>query len=130
MSSLIFIGIHKGISAEAFRTTALPCSGEYSYLSTKREREEKERMNMKVVGKERVDYPSKKTGKQVTGISFNCVMDTTSDRFEGMRVDTVFVSSKSPMYDQCVGFPVGCEISVMYNRYGSVESVLLCDQKK
>lgn len=87
-------------------------------------------MNMKVVGKERVDYPSKKTGKQVTGISFNCVMDTNNERFEGMRVDTVFVSSKSPMYDQCAGFPVGCEISVMYNRFGSVESVLLCNEKK
>lgn len=87
-------------------------------------------MNMKVVGKERVDYPSKKTGKQVTGISFNCVMDTNDERFEGMRVDTVFVSTKSPMYDQCAAILVGSEISVMYNRYGSVESVLLCDQKK
>ncbi|MDE6913370.1 MAG: hypothetical protein K2P35_06710 [Lachnospiraceae bacterium] len=89
-------------------------------------------MNMKVVGKERVDYPSKKTGKQVTGISFNCVMDTNAndERFEGMRVDTVFVSTKSPMYDQCAAIPVGSDISVLYNRYGSVESVLLCDQKK
>lgn len=87
-------------------------------------------MNMKVVGKERVDYPSKKTGKQVTGISFNCVMDTNDQRFEGMRVDTVFVSSKSPMYEQCASIPVGSEISVMYNRYGSVESVLLCNEKK
>lgn len=87
-------------------------------------------MNMKVVGRERVNYPSKKTGKQVTGISFNCVMDVNDDRFEGKRVDTVFVSTKSPMYEQCAAIPVGSEISVMYNRYGSVESVLLCDQKK
>lgn len=87
-------------------------------------------MNMKVVGKERVDYPSKRTGKQVTGLSFHCVQDTNNDRFEGMRVDTVFVSTASPMYEQCAAFPVGCEISVMYNRYGSVESVLLCDSKK
>lgn len=87
-------------------------------------------MNMKVVGKEKVDYVSKKTGKPVVGISFHCVCDTNNELFEGMRVDTVFVSSKSPMYEQCLTFPVGCEISVMYNRYGSVESVLLCDQKK
>ena len=87
-------------------------------------------MNMKVVGKEKVDYPSKKTGQQVTGVSFHCVMNTTNPNIEGMRVDNIFVSSKSPMYEQCAAFPVGCEISVMYNSRGWVESVLLCDQKK
>ncbi len=88
-------------------------------------------MNMKVVGKERVDYLSKKTpGKQVTGVSFNCVMNTSNTRFEGMKVDTVFVSTQSPMYEQCAAIPVGSEISVFYNSRGWVESVLLCDQKK
>lgn len=90
----------------------------------------KERMNMIVVGKEKVDYPSKKTGKQVRGVSFNCVCDTHDERFEGQRVDTVFISMASPMYDQCAAFPVGSEISVMYNRYGSVESVVLCEPRK
>lgn len=88
-------------------------------------------MNMKIVGKQKVDYVSKKTNQPVVGITLHCVADVSNDeRFEGMRTETIFISNRSAMYDQCAGFPIGSEISVMYNRYGSVESVLLCDQKK
>jgi len=87
-------------------------------------------MNMKVVGKERVDYPSKKTGEQVLAVKLHCVSDTTNPNFEGMKVEQIYIASRNPMYDQCRSFPVGCEISVMYNSRGWIESVLLCNEKK
>lgn len=89
------------------------------------------RMSKKIVGKEKVDYVSKKTNQPVTGLTFHCVGDPiNSDRFEGKEVDTIFISSKSPMYAQCISYAIGSEITVQYNRWGSVESVLLADSKK
>lgn len=85
---------------------------------------------VKVLGKEKVDYVSKKTGKPVIGISLHCVFETHHEDFEGMRVDVLFISTRNPMYEQCLAIPVGSEISVSYNRFGNVESVSLCDPKK
>lgn len=87
-------------------------------------------MDLKIVGKQKVDYVSKKTNQPVVGITLHCVSNTNDERFEGMQTETIFISNKSPMHEQCLAFPIGSEISVMYNRYGSVESVLLCEQKK
>ncbi|MBD5451285.1 MAG: hypothetical protein HDR25_01460 [Lachnospiraceae bacterium] len=87
-------------------------------------------MSMKIVGKQKVDYISKKTNQPVVGITLHCVADTNDERFEGKRVESIFISNRSLMYEQCLAFPLETEISVMYNRYGSVESVLLADQKK
>ena len=89
-------------------------------------------MSKKIVGKEKVDYVSKKTNQPVTGLTFHCVGDPVvkSERFEGKEVDTIFISSKSPMYAQCAAYAIGSEITVQYNRWGSVESVLLADSGK
>ena len=76
---------------------------------------------MKVIGKQNVDYVSKKTNQPVTGVTLHCV--GKSDRVNGETAETLFVSSKSPMYQQCVDLPLGCEIGVSYNRYGSVETI-------
>jgi hypothetical protein len=87
-------------------------------------------MGKEIVGKEKVDYVSKKTNNPVVGLTLHCVSDQVSrERFEGREVDTIFISNKSPMYDQCAAFPVGSRITVQYNRWGSVESVVL-DGKK
>ena len=87
-------------------------------------------MNKKIVGKQTVDYVSKKTNQPVVGVTLHCVCNTSDERFEGLQTETIFISNKSPMYEQCRAFPLESEISVSYNRYGSVESVLLADQKK
>ena len=87
-------------------------------------------MSMKIVGKQKVDYVSKKTNQPVVGVTLHCVADTNDERFEGMRTETIFVSNRSAMYEQCRAFPLESEIFVSYNRYGSVESVVLADQKK
>lgn len=79
---------------------------------------------MKIVGKQAVDYISKKTNQQVTGVTLHCVGE--NGRVEGMGVETLFVSSKSPIYENVMKFPLGSEITVSYNRWGSAENISLC----
>lgn len=85
-------------------------------------------MNVKLVGKQNVDYVSKKTNNPVQGITLHVL--AKSDRVEGESCENFFISNKSPMYSQCLGFPLGSELVVQYNRWGSVESAVLVDNKK
>lgn len=79
---------------------------------------------MKVLGKENVDYLSRKSNQQVTGVTLHCASDG-GGRVEGQRVDTVFVSARSACYGSVKDIKVGSEINVYYNRFGSVEGVSL-----
>lgn len=83
-------------------------------------------MEMKLVGKEKVDYVSKKSGNPVVGLQLHSLYKSDRADTEGEFVERIFVSSKSPMYEQVCRFPLGCNFSVQYNRWGSVESVTLC----
>lgn len=76
---------------------------------------------LKIVGKQNVDYVSRKTNNPVTGVTLHCV--GKSGRVMGEAVETLFVSTKSPMYEQCMNYPIGTEIEVSYNRFGSVETI-------
>lgn len=84
-------------------------------------------MTKKILGKQRIDYFSKKSNKQVTGVSLHVVGEDS--RVEGMAVETIYVSEQSPMYAQVVEYPLGSEILVSYNRWGNVEGVTLCQKK-
>lgn len=81
---------------------------------------------MKIVGKEIVDYFSKKSNKQVTGITLHVVYEGDPEKTEGLLTDDFFISTKSNMYDSCVELPVGSEVNVYYNRWGNVETVVPC----
>lgn len=78
-------------------------------------------MGKKIVGKQMVDYVSKKTGQPVTGVTLH--LTGLSNRVEGLECETVFISSKSPMYAQCMEYPLESEVSLSYNRYGSVDTI-------
>lgn len=81
-------------------------------------------MKKKLVGKQSVDYVSKKTNMPVTGVSLHCLGEQTN--VQGLCCETIFVSSKSDMYDKCLQFPLNCDINVSYNRWGSCDSIELC----
>lgn len=87
-------------------------------------------MSTKIVGKQKIDYLPKGETERVVGVKLHCVCDTNDEKFEGLRTETYFISGKNPMYDQCAGFPVGAEISVIFNRYGRAESISLCNSRK
>lgn len=77
-----------------------------------------------IVGKQKVEYTSKRTQELVKGISLHCV--GTSNNVEGKSVETIFVSARSALFDAVSKLPVGTEIDVSYNRWGSVEDVRAC----
>ena len=79
---------------------------------------------MKVVGKSNVQYISKKTQQEVKGISLHCI--GKKNDVEGEAVETVYISAKSEMFEQCVKLPLGTEVLIYYNRWGNVESVVPC----
>ena len=80
---------------------------------------------MKVVGKSNVQYISKKTQQEVKGISLHCIGKKKD--VEGEAVETVYISAKSEMFEQCVKLPLGTEVQIYYNRWGNVESVTPCE---
>lgn len=87
-------------------------------------------MGVKLVGKQKMHWKPKGETEYVDGVRLHCVSTTNNSDFEGMRAETFFIRLDSPMYDQCASFPVGSELSVVYNRNGRADSIMLCDQKK
>lgn len=79
---------------------------------------------MKIVGKQMVDYVSKKTNQPVKGVSLHCV--GARNDVEGESVETIFVSARSAMYESVISMPLGTSILVSYNRWGSPENVQAC----
>lgn len=76
---------------------------------------------MRVVGRNNVKYTSKKTNNLVEGINLHLV--GTRPNVEGEAVETIFISIRSDMYNQCLSIPFGTEIRVSYNRWGSAEYI-------
>lgn len=88
------------------------------------------KMNKTIVGKRKVGYTSKKTGQLVTGVELHCVGNSQRTDFEGMECETIFISSNSSVYSQCLGVPIGAEIAVSYDRRGFLESLVLVESKE
>lgn len=74
-----------------------------------------------VVGIQKINYVSKKTGAPVVGTRLHCMKsfpDGSTD-CEGYSVDSFYCSSIIDL----THVVVGCDIEVYFNRYGSVEFV-------
>lgn len=76
---------------------------------------------MKIVGKQNVDYISRKTQEPVKGVSLHCV--GARNDVEGEAVETIFISAKSGLFDEVAKMPIGTKIRVFYNRYGSAHYI-------
>lgn len=83
---------------------------------------------MKLVGKEFMDYVSRKSGKPVVGISLHVLVD--SDKVEGKACETVWVSVNNSSYDTACNLSLGVDFIAYYNKYGGVESLQTLDTKK
>lgn len=82
---------------------------------------------MEIIGKQRVDYISKKTNQPVRGVTLHVV--GTRDDVEGRAVETLFISERSPIHAGVIAMPLGTEIRCSYNRWGNVESVVEVSSK-
>lgn len=78
-------------------------------------------MTKQILGKQIVDYFSKKNNRQVTGVTLHCAGNDT--RVEGLGVETIYIPSVSSLYADVMNMPLGTEIVVGYNRWGSVDTV-------
>ena len=73
---------------------------------------------MKVVGIEKVDYVSKKTGKSVRGKKLHMCLKTENENVKGYQVESAFI----PEVVEC-NVKVGDEVKLFYNKYGSVDAI-------
>ena len=74
-------------------------------------------MQYKVVGKENIDYVSKKTNKQVKGYTLHLTIE--KEKCEGVAVLSVFVSDEVGSLVE-----VNDEVELYYNQYGKVIKVV------
>lgn len=72
---------------------------------------------MKVIGIEKVDYKSRSTGKQVTGVRLH--MTTENNKVEGLEAVSEFVPDRVPC-----SVAVGEEVHLYYNKFKQVEEVV------
>ena len=80
-------------------------------------------MRVKILGIQKVDYVSKKSGRQVTGTTLHGVVKDgrPQEGLTGERVESIFVSTSTPLPK----LAVDDEVNIFYNRYGSVDEVQL-----
>lgn len=74
-------------------------------------------MQYKVVGKENIDYVSKKTNKQVKGYTLHLTIE--KEKCDGVAVLSVFVSDEVGSFVE-----VNDEVELYYNQYGKVIKVV------
>lgn len=74
-----------------------------------------------IVGIEKVDYTSKKTGREVKGTKLHllCAVDEENENVDGQCVESVYVSENVPI----LGLNVGDSIEILYNKFGQVTQV-------
>lgn len=75
-----------------------------------------------IVGKEEVDYVSKKTNERVEGLKLHCIGEVDAKtRVKGIAVETLWISKRSEMYADAVKVPMNTAITCNYNRWGGLE---------
>ncbi len=72
-------------------------------------------MQYNFIGKKRVDYVSKKTGKQVLG--WNLFVTREDQQTEGLLAEQLYVPDAFR-----INVPVGSTVEVYFNRFGGVDS--------
>lgn len=81
----------------------------------------------KIIGIKNVDYVSKKTGKNVVGITL--FLTETVEDVKGLACDSVYVSSASRAYEDAKLCALGDDVEVGYNKYGQICSLCLHKNK-
>lgn len=77
--------------------------------------------NYEVIGIQRREYDSKKTGQHVTG--YNIFVAYQQNGVDGVACESLWVSDDLFLNADIL---VGDKVNVMYNRYGRVASIAHC----
>ena len=79
-------------------------------------------MDLMVVGYRKVSYTSKKTGLLVEGVKLYCECNSVKNVF-GIYVEEIYLPNSK--LDYPLEDILGRKIEVLYNRFGSVERVIV-----
>lgn len=82
-------------------------------------------MKKTVLGVQKVDYISKKTGEPVKGITLHCSCKDAD--VIGEAVETLFISDRLELSADVYAVQPGQIVDVEYNRRGYVADVAVCD---
>lgn len=77
--------------------------------------------NYEVIGIQRREYDSKKTGQHVVG--YNIFVTYTANGVDGVACESLWISEQVFMDADIM---LGDKVNVMYNRYGRVASIKAC----
>lgn len=93
-------------------------------MAKKRMLNEREGNEMKIVGMEKVDYVSKKSGQRVLGTILHVAQDIPNEKGFGIKVFAEYLSGE---VEERVrdSFSVGDDVELFYNRYGRVSDIKL-----
>lgn len=72
-----------------------------------------------VVGIQKIDYTSKKTGDKVVGSRLHCMTETENESVSGYMVESFYCSDKVDIS----AVTVGSDIEIYFNKYGTVTAV-------
>lgn len=75
-------------------------------------------MKVKIIGKEKIEYTSKKTNKEVRGVLLHYTSSIPLAKGEGEKCDNEYVQA-----ELAENIYVGDNVEFLYNRYGTVEEV-------
>ena len=79
-------------------------------------------MKVKVIGKQKVDYVSRKTGKHVEGLNLHTYFQDRST--EGFAVKSFYLPKDFPNLDKV---KVNLDYEIYFNQYGGVDFLAICE---
>ena len=71
----------------------------------------------KIVGIEAVNYTAKATGREVRGFRIHTTYFKNTPNLNGVAVDSFFCNEET--YRNYFDLPLGTEVEVFYNKYGT-----------
>ena len=77
---------------------------------------------MKVIGIQR-NVSFKMEGNQFNGI--NIYVSSPKDGVEGVATEKLFINSNKECYAAAIGLKINDNISVYYNKYGKVDTIIV-----
>lgn len=84
-------------------------------------------MVAKIVGKETVDYVSKKTNNRVEGMKFHIL--SSNPGVQGKQAESVYISKQAAFYADVSGLPLESEVELYFNRWGNVDGMRSVSEK-
>lgn len=80
-------------------------------------------MAQTVVGRQMTSFTDKATGELVQGVKL--FLTSTDSNVVGVRTDDVYIAAGKPGYEQACSFPINGQVTIIRNRYGKYEDMIV-----